>query len=350
MNLLEGIKIIDFTRLLPGPMATHILAQMGAEVIKVESPKRLDYVRSTGGPMVDGASQLYHLMNHNKTEKLVDYNTPEGKNEVLELIKTADVLIEQFRPGAMDAWGFAYEAIKEINPSIVYLSLTGYKNDGAYKNEAGHDFNYLAYAGIMSLIKDDAGKPILPDTQLADISGAYMAINALQAGLIKQLKRGEGSYINVSLADAVNPFLAIPYAIYKSDMDYRKFNILDGKTTVNYAAYQCADLKWISLAALEMKFWNNFCEIVEKPNWKTQNPLDLFLTNFDKTEIEQLFKTKTRAEWTSLLQGKDCCYAPILEVDELENSHYHQNNKTFENFESPNGHPLRTFALPFQVK
>ena len=214
MNFLSGIKIIDFTRLLPGPMATHLLTQMGAEVIKIESPKRMDYARASG-PQVDGASILFHQLNHKKRLTILDYNSEEGKQEVLELIKGADALIEQFRPGAMDSWGLGYEEIKKINPRIVYVSLTGYGQQGSFAQEAGHDFNYLAYSGIMSLMKDEKGKPIVPDTQYADIAGAYMAVMALQAALLKQARTGEGSFVDVSLCDSVTPFLAVPYALHQ---------------------------------------------------------------------------------------------------------------------------------------
>ncbi|MEL7342219.1 MAG: CaiB/BaiF CoA-transferase family protein, partial [Bacteroidota bacterium] len=183
MQLLSGITIIDFTRLLPGPLATHLLAQMGAKVIKIESPKRKDYARTAGFKQIDGASPLFHQLNHNKELREIDYNEASGKAEILELLPQADVLIEQFRPGAMDSWGLGYDALKEINPGLVYVSITGYGQKGSFHQEAGHDFNYLAYSGIMSLIKDDQGKPVVSDTQFADIGGAYMAVIALQGAL-----------------------------------------------------------------------------------------------------------------------------------------------------------------------
>lgn len=349
MDLLKGIKIIDFTRLLPGPLATHLLAQMGAEVIKVESPKRMDYARLSG-PQVDGASILFHQLNHNKTLKMVDYSTEDGKTELLNLIKNADALIEQFRPGAMDAWGFGYEQVKSINPNIVYVSLTGYGQDNDYAHEAGHDFNYLAYAGIMSLLKDEQGKPSVPDTQFADISSAYMAVMAMQAALLKKATTGKGSFVDVSIADAVNPFLAVPFALYKGGLDYRKFNVINGKTTVNYATYQCADGKWLSVAAMELKFWNNICELLEKPEWKRKNEMELFTTAFPKEQVETLFKTKSRDEWVAFFKGKDVCIAPILEIEELEDSNYHQSKNTFEKLKTPQGTELSTIALPFKAK
>ena len=349
MDLLKGIKIIDFTRLLPGPVATHLLAQMGAEVIKIESPKRMDYARLSGA-QVDGASILFHQLNHNKTLKLVDYSTDEGKAELFDLIKNADALIEQFRPGAMDAWGFGYEQIKAINPEIVYVSLTGYGHDNSFSNEAGHDFNYLAYSGIMSLMKDEAGKPTVPDTQFADIGSSYMTVMAMQAALLKKATTGKGSFVDVSIADSVNPFLAVPYAIYKSEMDYRKFNVINGKTTVNYATYECADGKWLSVAAMEIKFWNNICEVIGKPEWKRKSEMELFINTFPKSEVEAFFKTKNRDEWAALFKGKDVCIAPILEIEELEDSQYHQEKNTFETFLTPNGEKLSTIKLPFSTK
>ena len=345
--MLQGIKIIDFTRLLPGPVATHLLAQMGAEVIKIESPKRMDYAR-TSGMQVDGASVLFHQLNHNKQLKMVDYNTEEGKAEIMDLIKNADALIEQFRPGAMEAWGLGYEDVKKINPEIVYVSLTGYGQAGEFKNEAGHDFNYLAYAGILALLKDENGKPSVPGFQMADIGGAYMAVMALQAALLKKYKTGEGAYVDVNLCDAVLPFLAVPYAFQSMGLDHEQFNFLNGKTAVNYAAYQCADGKWISVAAMELKFWNNICDLVEKREWKRDSPLELMNSQFPKKEVEDLFKTKTRDAWMEIFRGKDVCVAPILELNEIENHPYHIAKNNFEKIKTKKGTELKTIGLPFR--
>ncbi len=349
MDLLQGIKIIDFTRLLPGPVATHLLAQMGAEVVKIESPKRMDYMRK-GLDMGSDTSILFHQLNHNKTQQIIDYNTEAGKAEILALLKDADALIEQFRPGAMDAWGLGYEEVKKVNPSIVYVALTGYGQNSPLSKEAGHDFNYLAYAGMMDMLKDEQGKPTVPDVQLADIGGAYMAVMALQAALLKKARTGEGSFVDVALTDAVMPFLTIPYSIHRAGFDYQKFNVINGKTTANYSPYECKDGKWISLAALEIKFWNNFCDLVTKPNWKKQHQIELMNFAFPKQEVADLFKTKTREEWTSLFKGHDVCYAPILELAELENFPYHIANNNFETFETPDGKQLKTIGVPFKVR
>ncbi len=351
MDLLQNIKVVDFTRLLPGPVATHLLAQMGAKVLKIESPKRMDYARGMG-MQVDGASILFHQLNHNKEIMQVDYELATEKKRLLEKIKNADALIEQFRPGAMDAWGLGYETLRNINPGIVYVSLTGYGQDGPYRREAGHDFNYLANAGMMSLLKDDKGKPVVPGFQIADIAGgAYMIVMALQAALLKKAYTGEGAFVDVAMCDGVMPLLAVPYGIYKGGMDHRQFNILNGKNTVNYAAYECADSKWLSVGAVEMKFWNRICELIEKPEWQTDNPLNLLTSRFPKAELEAIFKTKTRDEWMrEVFLGEDVCIAPILEIEELEASDYHNATNSFEEFETTGGTKLKTIGLPFRVK
>ena len=350
MNLLQNITVIDFTRLLPGPLATHMLAQMGARVIKIESPKRMDYTRTTGKP-IDGASALFHSLNHSKEIIQLDYDTEEGKDQIFELIKNADALIEQFRPGAMNAWGLGYEAMKEINPKLIYVSLTGYGQNGPCKKEAGHDFNYLANAGLMSLLKDDQGKPVVPGFQLGDIGGgSYLAVMAMLGALLGRVNTGKGAYVDVAMTDGVLPLLSVPFSLLQSGLDHRYFNVLDGKTIVNYAVYECSDGKWLSVAALEVKFWNNICELVRKPEWKRENIMELSVHVFPKKDVVELFKSKSQGEWMDLFLGEDVCIAPILELEELEQHPHHCARGAFEDFETPNGTRLKGIALPFKLK
>lgn len=348
MDLLKGITIIDFTRLLPGPVATHMLAQMGATVIKIESPKRKDYLRD-GLLQIEGASVFFHQLNHNKQLKSIDYNTPAGLEQVKELIKEADVLIEQFRPGVMEIWDLGYEQIKRINPKIVYASLSGYGQEGPLATEAGHDANYLAYSGLLSMFTDTAGKPNIPAAQIADICGAYTAINAIQAAIIKRFRTDEGCHLDIALCDAVTPLLSLPYGLYRSGLNHRKFNIFNGFNATNYTVYECSDGRWLTLAALEMKFWNTFCELVEKPQWKRKDVIELMGNNFPRQEVIDLFKTKTCGEWLELFYGKDTCIAPVLELEELEEFPYHTHRGTFESFKTPGGEELKTIRLPFRV-
>ena len=176
-----------------------------------------------------------------------------------------------------------------------------------------------------------------------------MAVMALQAALLKKFRTGEGAYVDVNLCVAVLPFLAVPFALKSMGMDHEQFNVINGKIAVNYAVYECADGKWLSVAALELKFWNNICDLIEKPEWKRNNELELFNNQFPKKEVEDLFKTKTRDVWMEIFRGQDVCIAPILEIEELENNPYHKCSNTFEGFKTPNGTELKTIKLPFRI-
>ncbi len=308
MKILNGLKIIDFSRMLPGPLATEILAGLGAEVMKIESPLRMDYTRNSGLPM-EGGSLLFHMLNHRKEKTVIDYNSDSGKAELIARLEEADIIIEQFRPGIMDLWGFGYKAVYEINPSVIYVSLTGYGQEGEFRDSAGHDINYLAYSGLLSLLKDESGKPVVPGFQLADVGG--------------------GSYMTV-----IGVLSAV---IHRQNM-----------TTVNYAVYECLDGKWLAVGALEVKFWNQLCETVNKPEWKRKHELELTIHAFDKKEVEALFKTQTRDEWITQFGTHSVCVAPILELEELENHPFHQSTNSFQEEKTTSGFNFTAFGFPFR--
>jgi crotonobetainyl-CoA:carnitine CoA-transferase CaiB-like acyl-CoA transferase len=350
MDLLKDLTILDFTRLLPGPLATHLLAQMGARVIKVEHPRRMDYARYSGPP-VEGQSTLFRALNHNKEFRSIAYDTAGGKAEIAALIRESDALIEQFRPGAMESWGFGYAAAKDIREDVVYVSLTGYGQTGPMAPAAGHDLNYLALSGLLSLTKDESGKPVVPGFQLADIgAGAYLTAMSCLAALVHRMKTGKGKWVDVSMADGVLPLLTVPMSLLWGGLDPAQFNFLDGKTTVNYAVYACADGKWISVGAVEIRFWNEICELVGKPEWRRNNELELFNQQFPKHEVEALFRTRSRDAWALFFEGKDVCVAPVLELHELENHAHWQAHNAFETLHTGSGKTYKTFALPFRVQ
>ncbi|MEM7658500.1 MAG: CaiB/BaiF CoA-transferase family protein [Bacteroidota bacterium] len=337
--MLEGIRIIDFTRLLPGPVATHLLAQMGAEVIKIESPKRQDYARIGLNP-VDGASLMFHQLNHLKDLRSIDYEREKGKAEILELVASADAVIEQFRPGAMAAWGLDHESLKAIKSDLVYISLTGYGQTGPFAHMAGHDINYLAYSGILDLNRDETGRPVLPGVQFADISGAYLAVMSLQGALLQQKITGQGSYVEVAMTDAVLPFLTFPYNLEASGMP-QSFNFLNGTTAVNYGLYECADGKFLAVGALETKFWNRLCLLIDRPDWQRNNQLELMVQQFPRKEVEELFLSQDRQHWLEVLEKEEVCVSPVLKLGELENHPYHQARENFGTFLSPKGKELK---------
>ena len=344
---LEGITIIDFTRLLPGPLGTHLLSQLGAKVIKIESPNRLDYTRFYE-PKIDDNSVLFHAMNHSKEQLIIDYETEEGYQKVSELIAKADVLIEQFRPGAMASFKLDFDNTKKINPNIVYVSVTGYGQKGHLHNKAGHDINYLATAGLLDLNRDAEGKPVIPGFQIADIAGgSYMLLSACTSGLLAQKLQNKPQYIDLSLLDASLPLTAIAHGMSQGGVSYKKLPILSGMM-VNYNVYECSDGKWIALGALELKFWNDFCDMVEKPSWKATSDKELINGVFPKKDLETLFKTKSRDEWVSLSKNHDNCLSPILEIEEV-NQHQHIQDRQVFNSAIIKNKNIQTYNAPFKT-
>ena len=344
---LQGVSVIDFTRLLPGPLGTHLLSQLGARVIKIESPKRLDYTRFFD-PKIDDNSAMFHTMNHSKEEVIVDYETEEGYQKVIDLIASSDVLIEQFRPGAMASFNLDFETVKKINPNIVYVSVTGYGQNGDLHAKAGHDINYLATAGLLDLNRDEKGKPVIPGFQIADIAGgSYMLLSACTSGLLAQKMQQKPQYIDLSLLDATIPLNAIAHGMSQGGASYKKTPILSGML-VNYNVYECLDKKWIALGALELKFWNAFCEMVEKPAWKAKTDNELIDGIFPKNDLEALFKTKTRDEWARLSENYDTCLSPILEIEEVTNNKHIQERKVFKEASIKNT-TIKTYNSPFKT-
>lgn len=343
---LQGIKILDFSRLLPGPLGTHMLSQMGAEIIKIESPKRMDYCRFYQ-PQINGVSTLFHTLNHCKKQIVVDYETPEGYQQIVEQIRTADVLVEQFRPGAMEGFNLSFETVKKINPKIVYVSVTGYGQTGDKKRVAGHDLNYMAETGLLSMNRDENGKPVIPGFQVADIAGgSFMLVAACSTGLLARSIQQKAQYIDVSMYDATLAIGAIAQGMLQGNADYEQTPFLSGYM-VNYNVYECADKKWIALGALELKFWNSFCHMVDRPSWKTAENTDLIIGVFDKQKLEDLFKTETRDEWVNKSINFDVCLTPVLEVNEVYGQKQTKERGTFKDVEIDDK-TIKIYAKPYK--
>jgi len=317
---LSGVKIVDFTRLLPGPLATMFLADMGADVIKIEDPDNPDYVRDFE-PRVNGMSLFYLSLNRSKRSLAVNYLSAEGKQIIYDLVKQSDVLIEQYRPGVMNELGFGYDQLKAINPKLIYVSVTGYGQQSSMAMAAGHDLNYISIAGALGITGyGKTGEPVIPGFQLADIAGgSYMAMNAITTALFQRERTGKGAWVDVSMTDAAVPLNALQFAYHqgtKKGMPRGQFELSGG--LANYNVYACADSKYVALGSLEPKFWNKFCAKVDRQDWSER-----FLQQGEeleqlKSEVKALFLTKSRAEWISFFKEEDICITPINELEELE--------------------------------
>lgn len=317
---LKGLRIIDFTRLLPGPMATMLMADMGADVIKVEDPDSPDYIRSFP-PFVGGESAFYLSLNRSKRSLAVNYASPEGRKIILDLAKTADVIIEQFRPGVMDALGLGYDALQKSNQKIIYVSITGYGQDGPYAQKAGHDLNYIGYSGLLDITGEKEKPPVIPGGQVADVAaGSYMAVNAVLAALYARDRTDQGQHVDVSMLDCLMPISALAIAqFYATKENPERGTLSLSGGIANYNVYECADGKYVTLGALEPKFWEQFCDLARKPEWKNRILDKGEAIPALKDEVAAMFKSKTRQEWLALSEGKDACITPVLSIAELEN-------------------------------
>lgn len=307
--MLNGIKIIDFTNYIPGPFTTMRLADLGAEVIKVEAPEG-DPARNTG--------EGYVFTAHNRGKKSIVLNLKqdEGRQIALALLARADAAIESFRPGVMDKLGLGYEAVRSINPGIVYCSVTGYGSEGSMAALGSHDLNYMSLSGALAQLKDGSGRPIHPTNTFADYIGGMAASERILAGLVARGKTGEGSYHCISIADSMATLMANHVLIEKETGYPNGVSILN-ETVVSYSLYETKDSRYVSLAALEPKFWMNFCHGIGREDWQHAHYSRPGKGNPVYDALVTLFKSKTLAEWTEFGMTVDCCLTPVLEADEL---------------------------------
>lgn len=314
---LSGIRVLDLTQLYPGPLATMMLGDMGADVARLEHPSRPDLLHLLP-PFLGKESAVYLSLNRSKRSLALDTGTEEGRQVFLDLVKTADVVAEQFRPGVLDKIGIGYEQATHFNPRIIYVSITGFGQDGPYRKKAGHDINYMALAGLLSQVKKGE-EMVLPGFQTADVvGGAYMSVIACMAGLWHREKTGKGQKIDVSMMDGILPMLTLQLAQYWGGQESGEImNPFDGSFPF-YGIYECADGKPVSLGALEQKFWTGFCQMAGRPEWL---PLQ-FATGDEKRKVREeialFFKTKSRDEWLKLAEVHDICLSSVHEMEDLE--------------------------------
>jgi crotonobetainyl-CoA:carnitine CoA-transferase CaiB-like acyl-CoA transferase len=311
---LEGIRILDLTWYLP---YTTILADFGAEVIKIEPPKRGDPARGLP-PLINGESAYFINVNRNKKSITLNLRTEKGREIFYKLSKTADVIIESFRPGVAKRLGIDYESIKSVNPKIIYVSVTGYGQTGPYRDLPGHDINYISIAGILDSTGQYGGPPVIPGVQIADLNGCLLATIAILIALRARDITGKGQYIDLSLTHGVIWWLThlAPAYFATGEPSRRGGTFLTGYYPF-YNVYETKDGKFISLGCLEEQFWRNLCkalgvEDLIKHQWATGDKREEVFQRFRK-----IFKTKTREEWFRELIKADVPVAPVYSLDEV---------------------------------
>jgi crotonobetainyl-CoA:carnitine CoA-transferase CaiB-like acyl-CoA transferase len=350
---LEGVRVLDLSRLLPGPFCSMLLADFGADVIKVEDTGMGDYVRwappvHDGTDPSAGAAQFLTL-NRAKRSIRVDLKTGEGRDVLLRLARDADVLLESFRPGVLDRLGVGYDRLREENPGLVYCAITGYGQDGPNRDRSGHDLNYLGLIGLLGLSGDADGPLVQSSGQIADIGGgALMAAFGILAALRERDRSGEGQLVDVSMADGALAWMAMPAARYFADgVAARRGQLELAGRLICYRPYRCAD-GWVTCGALEPKFWQAWCRGVGRE--------DLVEHQFDAPgtpahrEVEAVFAARTRAEWAAFAGEHDCCVEPVLDLDEaLESDLVHAREMVIEVDQPGAERPVRVLGAPVKL-
>ncbi|ANU15053.1 Alpha-methylacyl-CoA racemase [Planococcus halocryophilus Or1] len=305
-DALKGVRILDVTYYLPGPYASMRLVDLGAEVIKIEPPEG-DPARYMSGGHVHQAN------NRGKNIIRIDLKTTEGHMEMLELVKSADALIETFRPGVMKKLGLDYDSLKSLKPDLVYCSLSGYGQSGEMARLGSHDLNYMALSGALDQLKDASGRPIHPTNTFADFTGGLMATEQILAALLKKFRTGHGQYLDIALVEVMAEFLGNHDRYHAVGISENGIPEIGG-TRVSYAIYETKDGRYITLGALEEKFWRNFCEFVGNPQWLEWG--EKSLESLEHQEIVNFFKSKDWCEWYQLSLQVDACLAPVLTAHE----------------------------------
>ena len=314
---LSGIRILDLTRLLPGAFCTMLLADMGADVVKIEEPGTGDYMRWTP-PLIGGQSALFNALNRNKRSVTLNLKTGEGRDLLLKLVDTAAVLVEGNRPGVMDRLGVGWDVLHARKPALVMASITGYGQDGPFANRAGHDINYTATAGVLGLNGEAGGPPVPLSVQVGDIAGGGMqpAVSIL-AALLAVERGGEGRWLDVSMTDGAASWLALPFAQAGGREDVRRgAQRLSGRFAC-YRVYECKGGGHYSVGALEPKFWAALCGALGKPELVELQFVEGEQQARVHREIEGVFATRTREEWMPVLAPLDACCEPVLDLDEV---------------------------------
>ncbi|MGE5858888.1 MAG: CaiB/BaiF CoA transferase family protein [Solirubrobacterales bacterium] len=352
---LSDVRILDLTRLLPGGFCTLLLADLGADVIKVEDTGKGDYVRwapphygSEEQTPLGTRSAIYLALNRNKRSIRLDLKHEQGRQALLRLAESADVLVESFRPGVLDKLGVGFEVLLQANPALVYCPITGYGQDGPNRDRAGHDMNYLGLNGILGLTGEAGGPPIQSGAQIADLGGGgLMAAVGILAALQHARRSGQGQMVDISMTDGSLSWLVMEAARYfgSGEVPERGRILLSGGI-ICYRPYQASD-GWVTCGALEPKFWQAFCRGVGRD--------DLIEKQFEKPgseahrEVSTIFRTKTRDEWKAFNDEHDAMVEPVLDLDEALESELVREREMTVTYEQPELGEIKQLGFPIKL-
>ena len=345
-DALSGIRVLDLSRLLPGPYCSMMLGDLGAEIIKVEEPGRGDYIRYYL-PKLKAESAFFLALNRNKRSMTLNLKSERGKKIFIDLVKNVDVVLESFRPGVMEKLGIGYKKLQKSNPKIIVCSISGYGQDGPYAEKAGHDINYLSIAGITGLTKTKDGKPVIPGIQIADIGGGMMAAYCILAAIIDREKTGKGQYIDISMTDAAMTWSTMYLGKYFADGKIPKpsSELLTGQFAC-YNIYKTKDGGYMSLGALEPQFWSAFCKAIGMEDMIPRQMDEGEKAEKLISEVKKIFLEHTKDEWIELLKNVGCCCEPVNNFDEMLSDPQIIHRKMICEIEHPKEGTIRQINFP----
>jgi alpha-methylacyl-CoA racemase len=343
---LDGIRVLDLSRLLPGPFLTMVLADLGADVVKVEDPRVGDYLRQIP-PAVDGISGRFLVLNRGKRSLALDLKAESGRAAFLRLVEKADVVVESFRPGVMDRLGVGWKELSAKNPRLVLCSISGYGQTGPYAPRAGHDLNYIGLAGVLAMT-GGAGAPAMPGVQIADLAGgALWGLSGVLAALLGRERSGHGTHVDIAMCEGSLALLAAELGSVAAGGE----TPTRGSATLNgglacYGVYRTSDGRYISVGALEPKFWLAFNKAIGRKSDMSELIASPKIQDRVREEVQAVIASKTRDEWAAVFAAHDCCAEPVLEMDEILHHPLHEAREVFSRAPGPGGSEVMQVRSP----
>ena len=329
------MNILDLSSLLPGSLCSQILADLGAEVLKIENPNGGDNFRWTP-PLIKTTGSYFHIINRNKKGMTLNLKHEKGKEIFLKLLTDADVVLDSCVPGTMEELGMGYHDLKQINPGIICCSLTGFGQDGPYKNRPAHDIDFLSISGIVDLLGERGGRPIVPAMQFAGAGGSLSAAMGILSALLRRERTGEGQYLDVAILDSLTPFLSLVMSQYMANgIIPKRGESLVGGGYASYNIYETADGKYLSLGCLEEKFWKEFCKAVEREDLIDDQYAPSPRREELIEETRSIFLQKPREEWINLFEQYTICCSPVNSLEEVVRDPQIQHRGLWFSYEHP---------------
>lgn len=335
---LTGLKVLDLSRLLPGPYCSMILADHGARVISIEDRR------------FEAESSILEVVRRNKEHITLNLKSDEGKAIFFNMVRDADIVLEGFRPGVVKKLGVDYESVKKVNPGIIYCSITGYGQTGPNRDTPGHDVNYLGNSGLLDLMGKKGQPPSIPGFQIADIAGGGMnAVIGILLALQARTHTKKGQYIDISMTDGCLPLLslALDFRQILGQPLERSDSVLSHRYAF-YNTYETKDKNYISIGCLEFRFWINLCKILNTPDFISLQYDENCREKIINT-LRNIFKSKTLAQWNTAFEGQDICWGPVQSLDEVMESPLFNEREMILDYDTEQGLKKKTFGVPIKL-